>query len=51
MRSYTFAMLWQPALPDRYGTMSDADLAGAIRARKRELGDRLLVLGLSLIHI
>jgi quinolinate synthase len=45
VRSYTFAMLWQPALPDRYGTMSDADLAGAIRARKRELGDRLLVLG------
>ena len=38
-------MLWQPALPERYLRMSDADLADAIRARKAQLGDRLLVLG------
>ena len=38
-------MLWQPALPDSYLHMSDADLAAGIRARKRELGNRLLILG------
>jgi quinolinate synthase len=38
-------MLWQPALPERYLHMSDAQLADAIRARKSELGKRLLVLG------
>jgi quinolinate synthase len=38
-------MLWQPALPDRYLRMSDEDLGAAIRARKAELGARLLVLG------
>mgnify|MGYP003340152776 CR=1 FL=1 len=38
-------MLWQPALPDRYLRMSDEDLAAGIRARKEQLGDRLLVLG------
>lgn len=38
-------MLWQPALPERYRTMSDDDLARAIQARKRELGNDLLILG------
>jgi quinolinate synthase len=38
-------MLWQPALPERYGAMPDPQLADAIAARRRELGDRLLVLG------
>ena len=38
-------MLWQPALPDRYLRMSDDELAAGIRARKTELGSRLLVLG------
>jgi quinolinate synthase len=45
LTSYTFAMLWQPALPERYRTMSDADLALGIAARRRGLGDRLLILG------
>ena len=38
-------MLWQPALPDRYLEMSDDALAGAIRLRRSELGDDLLILG------
>ena len=38
-------MLWQPALPDRYLRMSDDELAAGIRARKADLGSRLLVLG------
>ena len=38
-------MLWQPTLPDRYLTSSEADLAAAIAARRRELGSRLLILG------
>ncbi|MCA9285051.1 MAG: quinolinate synthase NadA [Phycisphaerales bacterium] len=38
-------MLWQPSLPERYLSMPDAALAAAITARRRELGDRLLVLG------
>jgi quinolinate synthase len=38
-------MLWQPALPDRYLRMTDEELAAGIRARKEQLGDRLLVLG------
>jgi quinolinate synthase len=38
-------MLWQPALPERYVRMTDAELAEGIRARKAELGKRLLVLG------
>ena len=38
-------MLWQPALPERYRTMSEADLAAAITARRRELGTDLLILG------
>ena len=38
-------MLWQPALPDRYKTMSDSDLHAAIEARRAQLGDDLLILG------
>ena len=38
-------MLWQPALPDGYLHMTDAELSAGIRARKRELGNRLLILG------
>lgn len=38
-------MLWQPALPLKYLEMSDEDLAAAIRARRAELGDRLVILG------
>ena len=38
-------MLWQPPLPERYLTMGDAALAEAICARKRQLGDDLLILG------
>ena len=38
-------MLWQPALPEKYDAMTDADLAAAIRARRRELGDQVVVLG------
>ena len=38
-------MLWQPALPQRYTTLSDDDIAHAIAARKAELDDRLVILG------
>ncbi|CAN5709494.1 quinolinate synthase NadA [soil metagenome] len=38
-------MLWQPALPERYLTMSPGDLAAAIDARRAELGRRLIILG------
>jgi len=38
-------MQWQPSLPERYLTMSDADLARSITARRKQLGDHLLILG------
>ena len=38
-------MLWQPALPERYLSLSDTELAERIAARRRELGDDLLILG------
>jgi len=38
-------MLWQPSLPLRYREMSDEELAAAIRARRTEFGDRLVILG------
>jgi len=38
-------MLWQPSLPERYLKMSDEDLSSAISARRKGLGDRLLILG------
>ena len=37
--------LWQPALPDRYRTLSPEDLTNAITARRKELGTDLLILG------
>jgi quinolinate synthase len=38
-------MLWQPVLPPNYNAMSDEQLHQAIRQRKAELGDRLVILG------
>jgi quinolinate synthase len=38
-------MLWQPALPDQYTSMTDAELADGIRERKARLGDQLVILG------
>ncbi len=38
-------MLWQPALPLKYNDMTDEHLADAIRTRRAELGDRLIILG------
>ena len=38
-------MLWQPALPEKYTSMSEDQLADAIFARKRELGSDLVILG------
>ncbi|MEE9211429.1 MAG: quinolinate synthase NadA [Phycisphaeraceae bacterium] len=38
-------MRWQPPLPPRYTRMNDDELAAAIRARKAELGSRLVILG------
>jgi quinolinate synthase len=38
-------MLWQPSLPEKYLTMSEADLVAGISARRAELGDSLVILG------
>ena len=38
-------MLWQPPLPDRYTTLSRAELCAAVAARKAELGRNLIILG------
>ncbi|MBI1335813.1 MAG: quinolinate synthase NadA [Phycisphaera sp.] len=38
-------VLWQPAIPDRYTTMTDGQLVDAITARKKELGKDVVVLG------
>ena len=38
-------MLWQPPLPEKYTRTSDDQLVKAIRARRVELGDDLVVLG------
>jgi len=38
-------MLWQPALPEKYLKMPEADLALAITARRKQLGDSLVILG------
>ena len=37
--------LWQPPLPDRYNEMTDEKLAGALSARRAELGKDLVILG------
>jgi len=44
-------MLWQPALPDKYTTMTDDQLAAAIGDRKAELGDRLVEAGDGGLHV
>ena len=38
-------MLWQPRLPDEYLARDPEETAARIESRRRELGDRLLVLG------
>ena len=38
-------MLWQPSLPERYIRASEDELARDIRARKQQLGERLVILG------
>ena len=38
-------MLFQPLLPPTYSRMTDDELAEGIRTRKRQLGDRLVILG------
>jgi len=38
-------MLWQPSLPEKYRSLTDEQLAERIDARRRELGDDLLILG------
>jgi quinolinate synthase len=38
-------MLWQPSLPDRYTKANPADLARDIAARRKELGEKLVILG------
>lgn len=37
--------LWQPAIPDRYQALSDAELDAAITQRKQEIGSDLVILG------
>ncbi|HLO41946.1 MAG TPA: quinolinate synthase NadA [Phycisphaerales bacterium] len=38
-------MLWQPSLPERYHALSPDELAAGITARRKELGDGLVILG------
>ncbi len=38
-------MLWQPSLPDRYTKAPPESLARDIAARRKELGERLVILG------
>jgi len=38
-------MLWQPEIPAHYRTRSDQELALAISARRKQLGNKLLILG------
>lgn len=38
-------MLWQPSLPEKYTSMTTEALEKAIFARKKELGDQLVILG------
>ncbi len=38
-------MLWQPSLPEAYLKMTPDELAARITARRRELGDSLVILG------
>lgn len=43
--SASSGMLWQPAIPEKYRSMSDDELGAGITARRRELGNALLILG------
>jgi quinolinate synthase len=38
-------MLWQPSIPERYTKATPADLARDISERRRELGEKLFILG------
>lgn len=38
-------ILFQPPLPPKYGSMSDADMAAGIAEHKRRFGKRLIILG------
>ncbi len=38
-------MLWQPPLPEKYVKMTEAELAQAIRVRRKEFGHRVVLLG------
>ncbi len=38
-------MLWQPSLPERYTKAAPDELGAAIGARRRQLGERLVILG------
>ncbi len=38
-------MLWQPALPEQYLKPTDAELGAAIAARRKQLGNDLVILG------
>lgn len=38
-------MLWQPSLPESYTKAAPGELSGRIDARRRELGDKLVILG------
>jgi len=41
----SFTVLWQPTIPDAYRAASPSQLHERIEARRRELGNRLLILG------
>jgi len=43
--AYPSGMLWQPALAEAYLTAKPAELAARITARRREIGDALIILG------
>ena len=38
-------MLWQPSLPEKYLRASADDLAREIGARRKQLGEKLVILG------
>ncbi len=38
-------MLWQPAIPDHYLSLTDEQLVEQISARRAQLGDKLVILG------
>ena len=38
-------MLWQPSIPDSYHTLPEPELFARIEARRKQLGNKLLILG------